>query len=81
MNRIELLAPAGNFEALKAAVEAGANAVYLAGNHFGARAYAGNFTNEEIEKAVTFAHMRDVKVHVTVNTIVRRGENDCRQNW
>ena len=74
MNRIELLAPAGNFEALKAAVEAGANAVYLAGNHFGARAYAGNFTNEELEKAVTFAHMRDVKVHVTVNTIVNDDE-------
>ena len=74
MNRVELLAPAGNFEALKAAVEAGANAVYLAGNHFGARAYAGNFSNDELEKAVTFAHMRDVKVHVTVNTIVNDDE-------
>ena len=74
MKRIELLAPAGNFEALKAAVEAGANAVYLAGNHFGARAYAGNFTNAELEAAVTFAHMRDVKVHVTVNTIVNDDE-------
>ena len=74
MNRIELLAPAGTPEALKAAVETGANAVYLAGNHFGARAYAGNFNEDDLKKAVTFAHMRDVRVHVTVNTIVNDDE-------
>ena len=71
---VELLAPAGNFEALKAAVEAGADAVYLAGDHFGARAFAGNFSNEELKKAVEFAHLRGVKIHVTVNTIVSDDE-------
>ena len=81
MSQIELLAPAGNFEALKAAVEAGANAVYLAGNHFGARAYAGNFSNDELEKAVEFAHLRNVAVHVTVNTIVSDEEFDMLEKY
>ena len=67
---IELLAPAGNFEALKAAVEAGTDAVYLAGEKFGARAYAENFAGEKLLKAVEFAHLRGVAVHVTVNTII-----------
>ena len=67
---IELLAPAGNFDALKAAVESGANAVYLAGDSFGARAYAG----EEMLRAVEFAHLRNVAVHVTVNTIISEEE-------
>ena len=66
----ELLAPAGNFDALKAAVEAGANAVYLAGEKFGARAYAENFAGDNLAEAVKFAHLRGVAVHVTVNTIV-----------
>ena len=74
MQMIELLAPAGDFESLKAAVEAGADAVYLAGNHFGARAYAGNFTDEELTEAVAFAHLRGVAIHVTVNTIVADDE-------
>ena len=74
MKKIELLAPAGNFEALKAAVEAGADAIYLAGSAFGARAYAGNFTNEQLAEAVKFAHLRGVAVHVTVNTIVADSE-------
>ena len=74
--KVELLAPAGTFDALKAAVEAGANAVYLAGSHFGARAYAGNFNNDELAKAVEFAHLRNVEVHVTVNTIVSNDEID-----
>ncbi len=67
---IELLAPAGSFDALKAAVEAGADAVYLAGEKFGARAYAENFAGEQLLKAVEFAHLRGVAVHVTVNTII-----------
>ena len=71
---MELLAPAGNFEALRAAVEAGANAVYLAGPNFGARAYANNFTREELTEAVRFAHLRNVAIHVTVNTIVADSE-------
>ena len=73
---IELLAPAGNFEALKAAVEAGADAIYLAGEKFGARAYAENFAGEQMLKAVEFAHLRGVAVHVTVNTIIADEELD-----
>ena len=73
---VELLAPAGSFEALKAAVEAGADAVYLAGEKFGARAYAQNFTGEQLIKAVEFAHLRGVAVHVTVNTIISDTELD-----
>ena len=67
---IELLAPAGSREALIAAVEAGADAVYLSGNHFGARAYADNFDEEALADAIRFAHVRGVHVHVTVNTMV-----------
>lgn len=67
---IELLAPAGNFESLKAAVAAGANAVYLSGENFGARAYAENFSRENLVKAVKFAHLRNVSIHVTTNTIL-----------
>lgn len=71
MNRnIELLAPAGNFEALVAAVQNGADAVYLGGNRFGARAFAGNFSNEEIAEAIRYAHIRGVKVYITVNTLI-----------
>lgn len=70
----ELLAPAGSFEALKAAVEAGADAVYLAGKNFGARAYAENFSNESMVQAVKFAHLRNVSVHVTANTLISDDE-------
>ena len=73
---IELLAPAGSLDALKAAVEAGADAVYLAGEKFGARAYAENFAGEQMIKAVEFAHLRGVSVHVTVNTIIADEELD-----
>lgn len=73
---IELLAPAGDFESLRAAVEAGADAIYLAGEKFGARAYAENFAGEQLVKAVEFAHLRGVAVHVTVNTIVADEEMD-----
>ena len=67
---VELLAPAGSREALVAAVENGANAIYLAGNAFGARAYASNFDREALREAIHFAHLRHVAIHVTVNTIV-----------
>ena len=73
---IELLAPAGNFDALKAAVNAGADAVYLAGENFGARAYADNFSKKNLEEAVKFAHLRGVKIHVTTNTILSDNELD-----
>ncbi len=67
---VELLAPAGSREALVAAGENGANAIYLAGNAFGARAYASNFAREALREAIHFAHLRKVAIHVTVNTIV-----------
>lgn len=67
---VELLAPAGSREALTAAVENGADAVYLAGSHFGARAYAENFDEAAMREAIRYAHLRGVAVHVTVNTAV-----------
>ena len=67
---VELLAPVGSKDALIAAVESGANAVYLAGKMFGARAYAANFTQDELVEAIQFAHRRDVLVDVAVNTVV-----------
>ena len=70
----ELLAPAGTMEALKAAVYAGADAVYLGGTTFGARAYAGNFNREKLSEAVAFCHARDVMVYVTVNTLLYEDE-------
>lgn len=71
---IELLAPVGSREALIAAVESGADAVYLAGKMFGARAYAANFTHDELKESIEFAHMRGVSVDVAVNTMVDNGE-------
>lgn len=71
---IELLAPVGSREALVAAVESGANAVYLAGKMFGARASAPNFDDEELADAVRFAHLRHVFVYVTVNTLIDNKE-------
>lgn len=73
-NNIELLAPAGTWEALEAAVNAGADAVYLGGVAFGARQYADNFGEEEMQKAVEFAHLHRVKLYVTVNTLVDDSE-------
>ncbi len=70
MKKIELLAPAGNMEALKAAIQAGCDAVYIGGNHFGARAFSKNFSNEEMVEAINYAHLYGVKVYVTVNTLV-----------
>lgn len=66
----ELLSPAGSFESLKAAIQNGADAVYLGGMRFGARAYAANFTNEDLIEAVRYAHIRGVKIYVTANIIV-----------
>ena len=74
MSKIELLSPAGDMERLKMSVLYGADAVYLAGTDFGMRSFAGNFTPEELPKAVEFAHSHGVKVHVTVNTMPRNDE-------
>lgn len=77
MKKIELLAPAGNFNCLVAAIEAGCDAVYLAGENFGARAFAKNFTNLEIVEAINYAHLYGVKVYVTVNTLIYDDEVDA----
>ena len=70
----ELLAPAGNLEILKGVIESGADAVYVGGSIFGARAYANNFTEEELLEAIDFAHLRGVKVYLTVNTLIKNSE-------
>ena len=68
MKKIELLAPAGNFNCLMAAVQSGADAVYFAGKSFGARSYADNFDCDELKKAIDYCHLRNVKTHIAVNT-------------
>lgn len=76
MRKIELLSPAGNMECLKAAVQAGCDAVYLSGNLFGARSFAGNFSNDELVSAIKYAHLYGVKVYVTINTLIYEREVD-----
>ena len=73
---IELLAPAGSFEALVAAVQNGANAIYLGGQKFGARAFAHNFDYAALKEAVDYCHLRNVKLYVTVNTLYNNAEID-----
>ena len=77
--KIELLAPAGNMEALKAAVAAGCDAVYLGGTGFSARAFAGNFDHEEMVQAITYCHIHGVKVYVTMNTLLFEQEFSAAQ--
>ena len=69
--KVELLAPAGSMEALRAAVQNGCDAVYLGGSMFGARAFANNFDEEELIEAIAYAHVYGVRVFVTVNTLIR----------
>ncbi len=77
----ELLCPAGNMERLRMAVLYGADAVYLAGESFGMRSFAGNFSQEDLPRAVAFAHECGVRVHVTVNTMPRNREADGLPDW
>ena len=70
----ELLVPVGNYESLVAAINNGADAVYLGGKRFGARAYANNFTLEEVEAATKLCHLYGVKIYVTVNTLIYERE-------
>ncbi len=70
----ELLARGGNLEIFKGVIESGADAVYVGGSMFGARAYANNFTEEELLAAIDFAHLRGVKVYLTVNTLIKNSE-------
>ncbi|MCR3759847.1 DUF3656 domain-containing U32 family peptidase [Clostridium felsineum] len=74
MNKIELLAPAGSIESIYAAVQNGADAVYVGGSKFSARAYAENFNDEIMEKAVNYCHDYGVKLYVTVNTLIKQDE-------
>ena len=74
MLKPELLSPCGNMEALRAAINNGADAVYLGGKDFSARKYAGNFSVEEIEEACDYCHLRGAKVYVTVNTLYKDQE-------
>jgi putative protease len=74
MEKIELLAPAGSLESLYAAINNGADAVYLGGNKFSARAYASNFDNEQMKNAVDYCHSYNVKIFVTINTLLKESE-------
>ena len=81
MNKIELLSPAGDMERLQMAVAYGADAVYLAGNAFGMRSFAGNFSPKELKTAVELCRARGVRVHVTCNTMPRNGEAARLPEW
>ncbi|MCH4191168.1 MAG: U32 family peptidase [Butyrivibrio sp.] len=76
MQKVELLAPAGNYESMTGAFAAGADAVYLGGARFGARAYADNFDEEETVRAIRYAHLHGKKIYMTVNTLVKESEYD-----
>ena len=79
--KIELLAPAGTKEAFYAAIHAGCNAIYLGGKSFSARAFANNFSFDELEDLISYAHIRDVKVYVTVNTLIFDDEIEKALEW
>ena len=74
MRKTELLAPAGSLESLKAAVNAGADAVYIGGTRFGARAYANNLTEEDMKWAIDYAHLHGVSLYMTINTLLKEHE-------
>lgn len=74
MKKVELLAPAGSFEGFRGAIHAGADAVYIGGRKYGARAYAGNFSKEEVCLAIRYAHLSGRKLYLTVNTLVKESE-------
>ena len=76
MNKVELLAPAGNYDALMGAINAGADAVYLGGEKYSARAYADNFSREEICDGIHFAHVFGKRIYLTINTLVKENELD-----
>ena len=76
MNKPELLSPAGNMEALKSAIHNGADAVYIGGKNFGARKFADNFDEKEMIQAIKYAHLYNIKIYVTVNTIIYEKETN-----
>ncbi|MCX9075884.1 MAG: U32 family peptidase, partial [Candidatus Methanoperedens sp.] len=81
MHRPELLAPVGGKDALIAAISNGADAVYFGGKLFSARQYASNFTHEELEWAIDYAHARGVRAYVTVNTLIKDSELDAAAEY
>lgn len=86
MRKIELLSPAGDFECLKSAIQSGANAVYLGASAFSARSNANNFDSDELERAINYAHIRNVKVHLALNTLIKNNEfqdaiNICKEAY
>ncbi len=81
MKKPEILAPAGNMECLRAAIIAGADAIYIGGYMFGARAFSNNFSDEEIIEAVNYAHMYNVKIYVATNTLIYENEVDRFINY
>ncbi len=81
MKKTELLCPAGNMEALKAAIHNGADAVYISGKNFGARKFADNFNEHEIIEAINYAHLYDVKIYITANTVIFEHEIETFINY
>ena len=73
-NKVELLAPAGSLDICKAVINAGADAVYLGGNLFGARAFAGNLDEQQVIEAIEYAHLRGKSIYLTVNTLLKNHE-------
>ena len=71
---VELLAPAGSYESMTAAVNAGADAVYIGGSRFGARAYADNLDEEAMVRAIDYVHLHGCRIYMTVNTLVKERE-------
>ena len=81
MKKVELLSPAGNMKCLKYAIANGADAVYISGKNFGARKYAENFTKEEIKEAIKYAHIYQVKIYITINTLIEESEKEDFLNY
>lgn len=73
-SKIELLSPAGDFNCVRAAVQNGADAIYVGASSYSARASASNFTIEELKQVIEYAHVRDVKVHLALNTLIKNNE-------
>lgn len=71
---IEILSPAGSYESMKAAIAAGADAVYIGGSRFGARAYANNLSEEQLMEAIDYVHLHGRKIYLTINTLLKEEE-------
>ena len=74
--KIEILSPAGSYDSLKAAIAAGADAVYVGGSRFGARAYANNLSEDQLLEAIDYVHLHGRKLYLTINTLLKLMPND-----